>query len=49
MKDNQIDELKKIKDDFCVLSEDLIEDMLKDMTCEEKEMLLRLYIYENRY
>lgn len=43
-----IDEMKKIKSDFEILSEDIIEDMLADMTSEEKDVLLRLYIYDNK-
>lgn len=43
-----IDEMKKVKEDFLILSNDVIEEMLKDMTQEEKEVLLRLYIYEKR-
>lgn len=43
-----IDEMKKVKSDFEILSEDIIEDMLTDMTSEEKDTLLRLYIYEKR-
>lgn len=41
-----IEELKKIKDDFKIMSHDTIEAMLKDMSIKEKEALLRLYIYE---
>ena len=41
-----IDELEKIKNDFKIITPDAIEAMLKDMTVEEKEALLRLYIYE---
>ena len=41
-------EMKKVKSDFRILSRDIIEDMLKDLTSAEKETLLRLYIYENR-
>lgn len=43
-----IDEMKKVKSDFEILSEDIIEDMLADMTSEEKDVLLRLYIYDNK-
>lgn len=43
-----IDEMKKVKSDFEILSEDIIEDMLTDMTSEEKDALLRLYIYDNK-
>lgn len=43
-----IDEMEKVKADFLILSKDVIEDVLKDMTQEEKEVLLRLYIYEKR-
>lgn len=41
-----IDELEKIKNDLKIITPDAIEAMLKDMTVEEKEALLRLYIYE---
>lgn len=43
-----INEMKKVKSDFEILSEDIIEDMLTDMTSEEKDALLRLYIYDNK-
>lgn len=43
-----IDEMVKVKSDFKILSKDMIENMLKDMSAEEKEILLRLYIYENK-
>lgn len=43
-----IDEMAKVKSDFTILSNDIIENMLKDMSSEEKEVLLRLYIYENK-
>lgn len=43
-----IDEMAKVKSDFTILSKDIIENMLKDMSSEEKEVLLRLYIYENK-
>lgn len=41
-----IEEMKEVKSDFEILPEDIIEDMLADMTSEEKDTLLRLYIYE---
>lgn len=40
-----IDEMAKVKDDFKILPKDIIESMLEDMTAEEKDMLLRLYIF----
>ena len=40
-----IDEMAKVKDDFKILPKDIIEGMLEDMTAEEKELLLRQYIY----
>lgn len=40
------DEMVKIKDDFEIMSKDTIEKMLNDMSSNEKETLLRLYIYE---
>lgn len=43
-----IEEMKKVKSDFKILSKDIIEDMLEDMTSEEKDALLRLYIYDNK-
>lgn len=46
-----IDEMAKVKSDFTIftiLSKDIIENMLKDMSSEEKEVLLRLYIYEKK-
>lgn len=43
-----IEEMQKVKSDFKILSEDIIEDMLVDMTSEEKDALLRLYIYDNK-
>lgn len=42
-----VDEMTKVKDDFKIMSKDAIEDRLKDMTKEEKEVLLRLYIFDN--
>ncbi len=53
MKDKQvpielIDEMTKVKADFKVLSKDIIENMLKDMSEDEKAVLLRLYIYESK-
>lgn len=53
MKDKQvpielIDEMIKVKADFKVLSKDIIENMLKDMSEDEKAVLLRLYIYESK-
>ena len=39
-----IDEMAKVKDDFKILPKDIIEGMLEDMTAEEKDLLLRLYI-----
>lgn len=43
-----IDEMEKVKSDFKILSTEIIEDMLKDMTEKEKDTLLRLYIYAER-
>lgn len=43
-----VDEMTKVKDDFKIMSKDTIEDMLKDMAQEEKEVLLRLYIFDNK-
>lgn len=43
-----VDEMAKVKDDFKIMSKDTIEDRLKDMTQEEKEVLLRLYIFDNK-
>ena len=40
------DEMVKIKDDFEIMSKDTIEEMLNDMSSNEKETLLCLYIYE---
>ena len=40
-----IDEMAKVKDDFKILPKDIIEGMLEDMTAEEKDLLLRLYIF----
>lgn len=40
-----IDEMAKVQDDFKILPKDIIESMLEDMTAEEKDMLLRLYIF----
>lgn len=41
-----IDKMAKIKDDFKNMPKDTIEDILKDITDDEKEVLLRLYIFE---
>lgn len=43
-----IDKIQKIKSGFNSLSHDVIENVLKEMSPEEKEVLLRLYIYENK-
>jgi hypothetical protein len=43
-----VDKMVKVKDDFKIMSKDIIEDMLKDMAQEEKEVLLRLYIFDNK-
>ena len=43
-----IDKMSKIKSDFKFLSADAIENILKDMTEEEKNILLKLYIYAER-
>ena len=48
VKTELIDKMQEIKSDFNSLSHDVIENMLKEMTPEEKEILLRLYIYENK-
>ena len=48
VKTELIDEMAKVKSDFKILSHDIIEEMLQDMTPDEKEVLLRLYIYENK-
>lgn len=39
-----IDEMAKVKDDFKILPKDIIEGML-EVTAEEKDLLLRLYIF----
>jgi hypothetical protein len=36
----------KIKGDFKIISKDTIKDILKDITDDEKNVLLRLYIFE---
>lgn len=41
-----IDEMQKVKSDFKILPHDIIESMLHDMSSEEKEVLLRLYVFE---
>lgn len=41
-----IDEMQKVKSDFKILPHDIIEGMLHDMSSEEKEVLLRLYVFE---
>lgn len=43
-----IDKMSKIKSDFKFLPTDAIENILKDMTEEEKNILLKLYIYAER-
>lgn len=43
-----IDEMKKLKDALKAVSAKNAEDMLKNLTAEEKDCLLRLYVYENK-
>ena len=43
-----IDKMQKIKSGFNSVSYDVIDNMLKEMSPAEKEVLLRLYIYENK-
>lgn len=43
-----IDDMKSLKENFKVISIENIEDMLKHLSNEEKEVLLKLYIYESR-
>lgn len=40
--------MAKLKDDFKIMLKDTIEDKLKNLTQEEKEILLRLYIFDNK-
>lgn len=43
-----IDEMKSLKDNFKVISIENVEDTLKHLSDEQKDILLRLYIYEYR-
>lgn len=43
-----VDKMAKLKDDFKIMLKDTIEDKLKNLTQEEKEILLRLYIFDNK-
>lgn len=43
-----IDEMKDLKDNIQAISVDNVEDMLKNLSTDEKECLLKLYIYENK-
>lgn len=40
-----IDEMKELKDALKSVSSENAEDMLKNLTSEEKDCLLRLYVY----
>ena len=43
-----IDEMKDLKDALKSVSAENAKDMLKNLTSEEKDCLLRLYVYENK-
>lgn len=43
-----VDEMKELKDALKYVSAKNAEDMLKHLTPEEKDCLLRLYVYENK-
>lgn len=43
-----IDEMKELKDALKAVSAENAEDMLKNLTAEEKDCLLRLYVYEGK-
>lgn len=43
-----IDEMKDLKDALKSVSSKNAEDMLRNLTSEEKDCLLRLYVYENK-
>lgn len=43
-----IDEMKELKDALKSVSAKNAEDMLRNLTSEEKDCLLRLYVYENK-
>lgn len=43
-----IDEMKDLKDALKSVSAENAKDMLKHLTAEEKDCLLRLYVYENK-
>lgn len=43
-----VDEMKELKDALKSVSAQNAEDMLKHLTAEEKDCLLRLYVYEGK-
>lgn len=43
-----VDEMKELKDALKSVSAQNAEDMLKHLTTEEKDCLLRLYVYEGK-
>lgn len=43
-----VDEMKELKNALKAVSTENAEDMLKHLTAEEKDCLLRLYVYEGR-
>lgn len=43
-----IDKMKDLKDALKSVSAENAKDMLKNLTSEEKDCLLRLYVYENK-
>lgn len=43
-----IDKMKELKDVLNTVSAENAKDMLKNLTSEEKDCLLRLYVYENK-
>lgn len=43
-----IDKMKELKDVLNTVSAENAEDMIKHLTEDEKDCLLRLYVYENK-
>lgn len=43
-----IDEMRSLKDALKAVSTENAEDMLKNLTADEKDCLLRLYVYEGK-
>lgn len=45
---SMIDEMKDLKDALKAISVDNVDDMLKNLSADERDCLLKLYVYENK-